>query len=273
VLNNEQIEPKINDVSNYVQTEPILSSVEYNGEIQYGSINSSYRVYSDANELVERADVVITGTISNISFEVIDPRTGFPPAEDAIEKYAVEFGFEPEPWRIFVLETIYDVDIITTYKGEKTETVQVRMRGGLQNYRIDEQIAISRKYGIDFILISENNENMKIGETYLVALSQLPSGNFSPINPGQGSFKLGNPFEKQASWGERFDISYYSRSRDEFENPLISAYDVISTFGDNVWDTFWTQWQQENSDWETRINKSAVEKILNTRQHTAKRII
>ncbi|MCL1851517.1 MAG: hypothetical protein FWF88_00590 [Peptococcaceae bacterium] len=41
-----------------------------------------------------------------------------------------------------------------------------------------------------------------------------------------------------------------------------SAKDVISTFGQDKWDAFWTQWQKDNPDWETWLDKAAVEDAL-----------
>ena len=44
---------------------------------------------------------------------------------------------------------------------------------------------------------------------------------------------------------------------------VMSAKDVISYFGEDKWEEFWTGWQRDNPDWRTWINEADAERALN----------
>lgn len=52
-------------------------------KIQYSSISSDWDIYDSVEELVEATDLVLIGTVTNVSFQVADKRTGLPPVEGA----------------------------------------------------------------------------------------------------------------------------------------------------------------------------------------------
>lgn len=114
------------------------------------------------------------------------------------------------------------------------------MKGGLKDQRMDEQLALMREYGLQYYPVYEEEiPELEVGETYLFLLYQFEESPPSPMNLDQSIFNLHNPFEE-------------SRNN-------ITAKGIISYFGTDKWDTFWTQWQQDNPDWETWIDPETME--------------
>ncbi|MCL2072236.1 MAG: hypothetical protein FWH07_08445 [Oscillospiraceae bacterium] len=230
-------------------SEVIFETEETAGEVQYGSIHSDWVMWESAEGLVrdKDTDFVITAKVTDISFRVADSRTGYPPEEGAKERYDEYYGQVVEPWRVFDLFTVYDIETIATYKGEGVSPTQILMVGGMKDVFVEEQLAVIKEYGIDCILVHEGENNtLKIGETYLFVLKQFDEFSSSPRNPDQCIYNLDNPFARTAPVGY----------------PDITAKDIISTFGKDKWDTFWADWQRSNPDWESRLDVAAVERAL-----------
>ena len=231
-------------------------------EVDYIVGLPSYSHYGDAQRLTEAADVVVIGEIVDISFQVLDMTTGLPPTEITLD---VDRR----------LTTIYDIEVITSLKGDVAGVIQMKIDGGIKDYRVEEQLRISREMNAwwkDSIVLIEYSPELKIGETYLLALCDLTLRGFETpllvyMIPQQSVFNLKNPFSKQSLSG-RYDgrVGDYSKDIDLEDSPLISAYDIVSVFGDDVWDEFWQEWQRDNPDWETRIDRAAVEDLLAKRE-------
>ena len=217
--------------------------------VQYGSMSADWPSWDSTQSLIESedADQVLIGKITGISFQITDKRTGHPPAEGALEKYAEEFGSNVEPGRVFELITIYDVHVLTTYKGEAADSTRIRMKGGRKDFREEEQWAMIQEYGMEFIPVyAENPPELEIDETYLCVLTQIEDCLPTPLNLHQSIYNLHNPFEKS----------------DRPTAPDITAQKIISLFGQEKWDTFWTQWKAENPSWQTWIDTKTVEEAL-----------
>ena len=229
-------------------------------KVQYGVITASYRVYRNAQDVIEwkgySDTVIFTGKIIETTFQVLD--------ENPIE------GIEEQQRRLY---TFYNVDIINTYKGTvnvsyeegKSKTTQIRMLVGVKNYRVEEQLRLIKEMNAkssDIIFVLENAPEIKLGETYLFICGQYEKNMPSLINLDQSVYNLRDPFKKNtlSNCGLEKPEDYYTKSEDEYGNPLISAKDIISYFG--KWDEFWAQWQKDNPDWETWLDKAAVEKAL-----------
>jgi len=233
-------------------------------EVKYGTIEACYLPYYNAQELVDDADIVLIGKVTGISFQVADRKTEEPPAKDAKKKYDAEYGRAVESWRVFDLITLYDVDVITTYKGKAVKSAQIRMRGGLQDYHVEEQLSVLAEYDMEEIFVSRDRPEIKIGEAYLFVLAQSKTGVPWNMIPEQSIYNLHDPFEKHTLGNYELDdpAKYYSKNKDQYGRPIMSAKDVISVFGEDKWGDFWTQWQRDDPDWETRIDKDVVEKVL-----------
>ena len=229
---------------------------ERESEVEYLSIQITALPSKDAEELTETADVVIIGEVTGISFEVLDAATGLPPNDETLEN---------ERWFF----TIYDIDVITLYKGEISDRVQMSVIGGIKDYRVEEQFKELEKAYSWFqgsIPINDNMPRINIGDIYLFVLWHSGTDRLSNSTPHQSFFNLSgrdsDPFKKQGFYELDNPAEYYSRDRDLYNNPIISAKDIISTFGDDKWDIFWSDWQRSNPDWDTWIDRSAVEEVL-----------
>ena len=263
VISTSCSEVTVNDdfpVNNGVFEETNDSSTESEydfatNDVTYSTGLPTYRPLEDAQELVELADVVITGTVTNISFEVLEAETGLPYSEEIINGH-------------YWLYTIYDIDVIETYKGQTNSSISIRAIGGIKDYRAKEQFNLLKEANAHEmgITIWSGNPKMGVGETYLFTLQQSKRDEnlFSSLIPAQSVYNLDNPFEKQFLDGEERDNpeEYYSLSEDKNGFSIISIKDIIMEFGEDEWDEFWEDWQEDNPDWEDRIDREAAEKAI-----------
>ena len=188
----------------YIDADMNGSSVTY--EVKYNTMSADWPIYKDVKELVEAANVILLGKVTDISFQVLDDRTAQPPSE------------ETEEWNRS-LNTIYDVDVITLYKGDSLENVKIRMLGRQQNVRVEEQLAALGEDAEKRIPIMEGMPEIKIGETYLFVLYQYKDTMPTLVNVEQGVYELHDPLAKDK----------YS---------FISPKDIISYFGEDKWKMF-----------------------------------
>jgi hypothetical protein len=180
------------------------SSVAY--EVDYNTMSADWPIYKDVTELTEAANVILLGKVTDISFQVLDDRTARPPSE------------ETEEWNRS-LNTIYDVDVITSYKGDSLENIKVRMLGGQKGVRVEEQLAALGEDAENGIPIMEGMPEIKIGETYLFVLYQYKDTMPTLVNVGQGVYELHDPLAK-----------------DQYS--FVSPKDIISYFGKDKWEEF-----------------------------------
>ena len=174
---------------------------------------------------------IFTGKVTGISFQVLDIVTALPPADRTED-------------RDRYLYTVYHIDIIASYKGDLRGSTQARTRGGLEDYRVEEQLRVIKEMNAwpnDGIPIQEGLPDIQIGEIYLFVTGQYETGAPALINLSQSVYNLRNPFEKH----------YASPGDEEY---AITAKDIISTFGQDKWDDFWTEWKSDNPDWESWID-------------------
>lgn len=164
------------------------------------------------------------------------------------------------------LYTIYTIETMEQYKGKVGETAQVRIMGGIQDYKIDEQMRLMREKKVqgNGIPIVEGSVPYTVGDTYLFVLHQFETGAPTILNLDQSVYSLDDPFSKQRFGMKAFGDpdKYYAASVDESGNGIISAMDIIRFFGEDKWDAFWTEWKAEHPDWETRLNAQAVQSAL-----------
>ena len=201
----------------------------------YVLTTSDWQLYSSAKDLVNHADLVFIGKITDINFEVLDSSNALPVSETT-PNYARQ------------LYTIYTVEISQTYKGDTTDITKIRVMGGMVDYNIDTQLevmesgnAFAKENGIP-ILDNYYKVQCKIGNSYLFTLRQFETGYPTIMNVDQSVFDLIDPTRKQTI-GNNPNV-YYSGSKDEYNCPLISAKDVIMEFGKKEWKAFNEKWEQ-----------------------------
>ena len=199
----------------------------------YARRTADWKIYNNAEELISDADLIFIGKVTDIEFQVLDITNSLPVSESTPD-YAKE------------LYTIYSVDVITSYKGDTTNISKVRVMGGMVDYKVDEQLEImnrgesfKRDLGIpiwDNFYKAQCNED----EYYLFVLCQFDTGYPTILNLEQAVYNLKWPTKKHTV-GSNTNV-YYSGDKDEYNNPLISAFDIISAFGTDYLETFYQNW-------------------------------
>ena len=170
--------------------------------------HGDWRTYGSAQELIDASALVFAGKVTGIDFRVLDVTDAMPPDEET-----------PDNCR--ELYTIYQVEVITMYKGTPADTVNMRVMGGMVGYREAEQRAImltgQAVYSDRGIPVWDRYEKVQceIGGSYLFALYQVAAEDPTPLNLDQTVYNLEEPLRPCTLGGRSF----------------YSAYDIVSAFG------------------------------------------
>lgn len=178
-------------------------SVDSNNDLNYRILSADWQIYGSIEDLVNAGDVVVLGEVTELSFEILDITTAEPPTEDSNADNCY-------------LYTIYELDVLASYKGCSTDKIKMRVIGGQEGIKLDEQISIlgeGVKYGIPLL---ENAPSINIGETYLFVLYQYGDTIPTIINVDQSVYETKRPLTKER----------YSNA---------SFKDIISFFGEEKW--------------------------------------
>ena len=192
-----------------------------NPNISYSYMRASWPIYSCSEELIDAADAVFLGKVTDISFAVLNVTNGMP-VTDSTDLTARE------------LYTLYKFDILTVYKGDVSGRTHIKVMGGGQNYNEDHQIELLRENG----LISQNNTipifvndygdtiDIQVGKTYLFAMSSSENESlFNIMNMDQSVFKLDSPTQAP-------------------QLQIFSLKDVLTEFGNDKWEEFYQNWSE-----------------------------
>ncbi len=185
--------------SNTTETEP---------NIVYETIFPDWPSYGTVHELIDASNKVILGTVTRISFQMMDVRTGKTPEGEADESY-------------IYLCTIYDIDTLKTYKGKPNENEQVRVIGGIEGAYEREQAAALGEREQSVILCLGDFAKLNEGETYLFMLAQYDDAIPTIVNVDQGIYNIA-------------DVKPDGSEQDG----EITVKDIISSFGTNEWNEF-----------------------------------
>lgn len=156
--------------------------------LAYSYITINERVFFSARELAGNCDFAVTGKVTGISFELHDKYTG-----ELLTEYSGDAH----------LCTVYDVDVMKSYKGDVRKNVRIIMYNGLEGYRIDEQTDLMGRAAGRGIPVLENPVDISIGEEYLFMLSQSTSQSGTGgamtclLNHSQGFFRTDQPTVKE----------------------------------------------------------------------------
>ena len=96
-------------------------------DYQYVRVSVDYPMYSTAEELVEVAQNVYIGSVTDISFEIFDMKTGKVDSSSKSESTSR------------MLYTIYTISVKESLKGDVSETVKIRRVGGITGYNEEGQ--------------------------------------------------------------------------------------------------------------------------------------
>lgn len=147
-------------------------------EVKYSVELMDWRVYETVEELVEAGDVIVSGKITDVSFALIDPTTGNP----------ADKGY---------LSTVYEVNVTTSYKGFSEKTLKFSVRGGLRDYKTEEQLKLMPKEA-QYIPILAETPDIKVGGEYLFILDRYNDAMPTIICPEQTAFALDDHTPKYA---------------------------------------------------------------------------
>ena len=185
-----------------VSPPPTASGPQDMIEVTYNTMSADWPVYNDVEDLVAAGDEILIGSVTDISYQVLDIRTAELATEETEEEY-----------RYFY--TIYDVDVVKSYKGSAHDMVKVRVLGGQEGTRVNEQLTALGEDAADGIPIMEGMPIIDVGESCLFVLYQYENTVPTLVNVNQGIYDLSEPY----GWGNG--------------ESSITFQDIISYFGEN----------------------------------------
>lgn len=134
-------------------------------EIKKLPVEVSWVIYENLEDLMDEACNIFEGEVTNISFGVFNMQTGEPVMPGVVDP------------KDCMLHTIYEVKVTHSYKGENGATVFIRIPGGLEGYREEEQIIILQQAGVagDYLHIPiwRGVRKLNIGDSYLFLTKAL----------------------------------------------------------------------------------------------------
>ena len=148
---------------------------------KYVTIHADWPQYATVPALVDAVTEVFTGKVIDISFKVLDEKTlqvVNAPVEDAQ----------------VLLYTIYEIEVMDTYKGNSVERQYIAIGGGIPGYNVSAQIQALKDCGVydknPYIPMMAEHRAFELGVEYLFAASDLGVGYLLIPNPEQCAFAV-----------------------------------------------------------------------------------
>ena len=129
-----------------------LNNTEGSVEVNYQFINADWYEYADAQELSKKANAVFIGKVTGIYFKMLDLTTLRSPTESTLDTDRS-------------IVSMYNIDILTTYKGDVQKSINLMISSGIKDYRVEEQIELLGKYAEKGIPVFVGMPEIRIGET------------------------------------------------------------------------------------------------------------
>ena len=151
-------------------------------EFPLASVHADWPVYQTAEELVNAATNIYTGKITDISFDIIDYKTGKSDPSNLSES------------RYRMLYTVYTIEVEKSYKGDNDQTEKLCLMGGVPGFNDEVQYQLARSSGLidqyeGIPVLSFKHKKINIGESYLFCTHRSITGNHDyVINPDQFAF-------------------------------------------------------------------------------------
>lgn len=175
------------DMSKNTNSPVLDGATQYNPKITH--LHADWPSYDSIATLVDVADNVFEGKITNIDFDIVDIYTGeSAKPEDDVSRLQ--------------LYTIYEVDIIDVYKGANADKAYIMVMGGMAGYKENEQCKAMDKFGIfneDIgISVLDNVDSLKIGDSYLFLTNLNTSKYHTIVNNTQFAYNINNSSQPTA---------------------------------------------------------------------------
>ena len=156
-----------------------------NSSNYFSRLEADWPYYANVEDLIDAADEVFEGAVTNIYFACYDMKTGqvYPPVQDDLS------GKKYDP----MIYTVYEISTTKVYKGFDESIKKVLVMGGKESGNVSEQIDVVMKYNQDpsmqSIPILDGIPNIKTGESYLWVTRKSMAGDNKILNPEQLCFK------------------------------------------------------------------------------------
>lgn len=145
------------------------------------SIHAEYPVYDTAQELVESADLVFSGSVENITYEILNTKSEL--GVDSLTGLSETQGI---PY------TLYEIKVTEVYKGNvKGDTITIKRPGGEYN---------GNKYILD------DASDISLGETYLFLTETYENTYPSLLNVTQASYDMNSPESNSKQNSEKITL-------------------------------------------------------------------
>ncbi|MBP0989786.1 MAG: hypothetical protein J5874_01210 [Oscillospiraceae bacterium] len=151
---------------------------EESSETEYTVIHTDWPMYNTVNEIINASTNIYSGTVTDISFEIIDYKTG-------------KIDNDPNSTSTSrTIYTVYSVDINNSCTGNNPKTVKIRKIGGIAGFKEKEQRDLLVSSGLILsdvgkIIINDDDCSLKTGKEYLFCTVRSDSVFDLIINPYQ----------------------------------------------------------------------------------------
>lgn len=152
------------------KTEPVEQNTTIVEEVKYITMGASgdWPVYKNVKELTDAGNVILSGKITDVSFDFTNP----------------------------YLYSIYRIEVDTFYKGDAAGTLDLRVMGGIEGAFIEEQKTALGDRADEGIPLTEERPVLEIGQTYLFVLNEYETGKATLVNWDQSAFNVADPLAK-----------------------------------------------------------------------------
>ena len=155
----------------------------------YSKIHADWAVYDSTEKLIEASTDIFSGELTDISFDMIDIKTGKSCRADDQDR------------ENRMLHTIYTVNVSKVYKGESDSVRKICVIGGLPGVKEQEQLQVLKAFDPSdqspVIPMLDSNRKLKIGETYLFCTSRTDGDFDNIVNISQFVFYTTSDTAKQ----------------------------------------------------------------------------
>lgn len=146
------------------------------------SVQASYPVYNTAEEIADAATNIYAGTVKDISFEVIDTKTG--KTDNSSDSLSTSR----------MLYTVYTISVSDSVKGDNPEEIRICTLGGIAGYNEEAQFSKLRSSGLitkyNGIPITESKCSLAVGSKYLFCTSRTVGDYDFVVNSTQFAHRM-----------------------------------------------------------------------------------
>lgn len=154
-----------------------LSVTSENVEYSTVNVHADWYLYDTAEEINQASTNIYSGKVTNISFEVIDMKTG-----------KVDRSPDSES-NSRMLYTVYTISVTGSFKGQNPPEVKICEMGGIVGFNDNEQYKLVESTGLitkySGIPVLDNNSTLAVGEEYLFCTARTVGDFDFIINPTQ----------------------------------------------------------------------------------------